>query len=266
VTIPLPDNAHDPARPATPRERNKISRKWAYLLCTTTYVPLVHADLELPLREAVDELFAALPGEGLDVAERIGTRLVALNCVDRASLRITVDVLTAPLVAACGSPERVTRLLGALGAGYAEALRQRTMEQQESMIRAVKEVAMKATRVAQAHRTKRDEMAIELSLLRRQLSHQLLHDALTGLPNRQFFTTRLEEALNSGSPITLYRLELNGFSAVNDGLGTARTDAVLVAMATRLRNAVAGAMLAPARCWHAWTGRASRCWTSTHRR
>jgi diguanylate cyclase (GGDEF)-like protein len=244
VTTPLPDEAHDPARPSTPRERNKIGRKWAYLLCTTTYVPLVHADLEQPLREAVDELFAALSGEGLDVAERIGARLVALNCVDRSSLRITVDVLTGPLIAAGGSPERVTRLLGALGGGYAEALRQRTMEQQESMIRAVKELAMKAARVAQAHREERDDMATELSLLRRQLSHQLLHDALTGLPNRQFFTSRLEEVLNSGSPITLYRLELNGFGAVNDGLGTARTDALLVAVATRLRNAVAGAMLA----------------------
>lgn len=219
------------------RGRGKLARKWAYLLCSTTFVPLMEADLEKPLRELVDELLDAR--DRMAVAERIGTRLIELNCVDHASLKVTVDVLSGPLLAA-EPPDRVTRLLGALSGAYADALRRRTTDQQESMIRAVKAVASKASRTAKARQEQRDAMATELSLLQRQLSHQLLHDPITGLPNRQFFTTRLEEVLNSGSPTTLYRLELNGFASVEDGLGCTYADTLLVAIATRLRNALAG--------------------------
>jgi diguanylate cyclase (GGDEF)-like protein len=258
VTTPLPNDAPTPQPPPRPvadvsapdpspepgRERAKIARKWAYLLCATTYVPLVQSDLEEPLRTMVDDLFDT--DDHLAEAERIGRRLVELNCVDRKSVQMSIDVLATPLLAE-HQPERVTRMLGALASGYAEALRQRTTDQQESMIRAVKTVATKAALAAKAHREERDAVATELSLLRRQLSHQLLHDAVTGLPNRQFFTTRLEEVLNSGSPTTLYRLELNGFTVVDDGLGGPAADALLVSIATRLRSALAGTTVMLAR-------------------
>jgi diguanylate cyclase (GGDEF)-like protein len=108
------------------------------------------------------------------------------------------------------------------------------------------EVARKAVRTAEAKQAEVVEMSTELTLLRRQLSHQLLHDPLTGLPNRQFFTTRLEEVLNSGHRTTLYRIELNGFAVLDDGIGSPRTDVLLIAIATRLRAAMAdeGAMVA----------------------
>jgi diguanylate cyclase (GGDEF)-like protein len=211
-----------------------------------TYVPLKHAEMEQPFRGMVDEMFAAVAGEppDLEAAERVGARLVELNCVDRVCLRISVDVLSGPLLTDEDTrhlaPERATRVLGALAGGFAETLRKRTIEQQESMVRAVKSVAMKATRAAKAYLAEREAIATELSLLRRQLSHQLLHDALTGLPNRQFFTTRLEEVLNSGNPTTLYRIELNGFAVLNDGLGSPHTDHLLLTVAGRLRASVAG--------------------------
>ena len=257
MTRPLPNDASVPASPprtAAERERArvKVARKWAYLISTTTYVPLVHTDLERPLLEIVEELFTALAADPLDleVADRAGARLVELNCVDKSSLQCTIDVLAGPLLTdpdvAHVSPEQAARLLGALAAGFATALRQRTVEQQDSMCRALMEVARKAMRAAETRQSEFGEMSTELSLLQRQLSHQLLHDALTGLPNRQFFTTRLEEVLNSGSPTTLYRIELNGFAVLNDGLGGPPTDTMLIAVASRLRSAVAGepAMLA----------------------
>lgn len=248
MTRPLPSEAIAMSPPIDrERARVRLIKKWAYLLCTTTYVPLVHTELEQPLREMADELFAALTLDCLEVAERIGGRLIELNCVDRRSLQITVDVLAGPLLAEGHPPERVTRLLGALAAGFADGLRQRTTEQQESMVRAVKAVAMKAANTAKAHQEERDAVTTELSLLRRELSRQLLHDAQTGLPNRQFFTTRLEEVLNSGCPTTLYRLELNGFAVLNDSLGGTRTDTLLVDLASRLRNAVATEGAMPAR-------------------
>jgi diguanylate cyclase (GGDEF)-like protein len=233
VTRPLPV---DPG----PSSRDKLARKWAYLLSTTSYVPLIQADLQQPLRRLIDDLLTALPGDGVAVAERAGARLVELNCVDRRSVATTVDVLAGPLLAGGQPPERVTRLLGGLAAGYAEALRQRTVDQQESMVRAVKAVAMKAASAAKAHQAARDAVSTELSLLRGQLSHQSLHDALTGLPNRQFFTTRLEEVLNSGCPTTLYRIELNGLAVLNDGLTGPCADALLVEIASRLRVVAAG--------------------------
>ncbi|PRY46515.1 putative bifunctional diguanylate cyclase/phosphodiesterase [Umezawaea tangerina] len=77
----------------------------------------------------------------------------------------------------------------------------------------------------------------ELTLLGTQLSHQALHDPLTGLPNRQFFSTRLETTLGRADPVagvTLYHLDLDAFSVVTDGLGRRVGDQLLKVVADRL--------------------------------
>lgn len=82
----------------------------------------------------------------------------------------------------------------------------------------------------------------ELSLLQSRLSHQSLHDALTGLPNRQFFSTRLENALRRADPstgITLYHLDLDGFSLVANGFGPDMAERLLKRVAERLCAVVA---------------------------
>jgi diguanylate cyclase (GGDEF)-like protein/PAS domain S-box-containing protein len=82
----------------------------------------------------------------------------------------------------------------------------------------------------------------ELSLLQSRLSHQSLHDSLTGLPNRQFFGTRLENALRRAHPatgITLYYLDLDGFSLVANGYGAEMAERLLKVVAERLRTVVA---------------------------
>jgi len=250
MTVPLPDKVRAPVR--TPEEREKarvkLARKWAYLISTTTYVPLVHADLERPLTTLVNTAFDLLVREPLDLeaAEAIGAELVAMHCADKKSLQCTVDVLAPALLAdqdvarIDGVALRVARLLGGVSAGFAEAVRRRATDQQDSMCRALMEVARKAVRDAESREEEFVELSTELTLLQRQLSHQLLHDPLTGLPNRQFFTTRLEEVLNSGTASTLYRIELNGVPVLNDGLGGPRTDSFLTAIAVRIRSAIAG--------------------------
>ncbi|MEV0681211.1 diguanylate cyclase [Actinosynnema sp. NPDC050436] len=84
------------------------------------------------------------------------------------------------------------------------------------------------------------EDVTDLHLLQRSLDHQLLHDSLTGLPNRQHFTTRLE-AVHGASPggITLYHLDLDAFAVVNNGLGHAVGDRLLREVGRRLEAVVA---------------------------
>ncbi|GAB1642117.1 diguanylate cyclase domain-containing protein [Krasilnikovia sp. MM14-A1259] len=74
------------------------------------------------------------------------------------------------------------------------------------------------------------------------LMHQATHDALTGLPNRREFVLQLNAALDDrvrSRPTVLF-CDLDGFKAVNDRLGHAAGDALLVEVAARLRSAVRG--------------------------
>jgi diguanylate cyclase (GGDEF)-like protein len=71
------------------------------------------------------------------------------------------------------------------------------------------------------------------------LRHQATHDALTGLPNRTELLTRLGAALDREHgagrvTVALLFCDLNGFKAVNDRLGHAAGDRLLMEVAARL--------------------------------
>ncbi|MCP2249492.1 putative bifunctional diguanylate cyclase/phosphodiesterase [Lentzea aerocolonigenes] len=80
--------------------------------------------------------------------------------------------------------------------------------------------------------------ATELALLQGELRRQSLHDVLTGLPNRQFFTTHLETVLRRADPefgVTVFHLDLDAFGLVCNSLGGRVGDKLLQHVARRLR-------------------------------
>jgi diguanylate cyclase (GGDEF)-like protein/PAS domain S-box-containing protein len=79
--------------------------------------------------------------------------------------------------------------------------------------------------------------------LEQRLTHQAMHDGLTGLANRVMLRNRLETVLRrprpgASLPPALLFLDLDGFKNVNDTFGHAQGDALLIAAATRLREQV----------------------------
>lgn len=82
----------------------------------------------------------------------------------------------------------------------------------------------------------------EHHLLQEWLKHQALHDVQTGLPNRQYLVSHLERVLGLLEPsavVTLLHLDLDGFAAINEGLGQRFGDQMLEVVAQRLRRVVA---------------------------
>ncbi|MFD0821063.1 putative bifunctional diguanylate cyclase/phosphodiesterase, partial [Micromonospora zhanjiangensis] len=79
--------------------------------------------------------------------------------------------------------------------------------------------------------------------LQQRLRFQALHDPLTGLPNRTLFFERLAGVFADPSPerrVGVCFLDLDGFKAVNDTLGHDLGDRLLVVVAGRLADCVAG--------------------------
>ena len=72
--------------------------------------------------------------------------------------------------------------------------------------------------------------------------HQALHDALTGLPNRELFRDRIDQAVRAGrrnhNSAVVMIMDLDHFKEINDTLGHHMGDLLLQEVATRLKLAM----------------------------
>jgi len=91
---------------------------------------------------------------------------------------------------------------------------------------------------------------IKASRVLKEAQHRGHHDALTGLANRTLFRDIVDYQLaicaRTKAPLVVLYLDLDGFKAVNDTHGHATGDALLCAVAARLRSGIRSSDL-PAR-------------------
>ena len=97
-------------------------------------------------------------------------------------------------------------------------------------------------RVEQRTAELREQIAVR-EQVEAQLQHQVMHDALTGLPNRSYLRDRIERALsrvrrNQGEQFALLYVDVDRFKVINDSLGHGSGDSVLKEVGRRLSACV----------------------------
>jgi diguanylate cyclase (GGDEF)-like protein/PAS domain S-box-containing protein len=118
-----------------------VGEQWMRALARTAYSPMSRRKIKRQLDSHVAAMIAMLTAGELDPepALAIGEWLVAARYTGQHSLRHTVDVLgpalrTLPELASVDDlPDRVVHVLGALAAGYANAVRRQIFEEQEKV-------------------------------------------------------------------------------------------------------------------------------------
>lgn len=228
VARSLPDPTEAISAPSAPSGDDAVdalARRWAQLISPED--PSSRARLDPLLRR----LRAAVRAEPFwpTAVRRVGAALLSSGLPDgpfgavgpaaEDVLPTTLRLLRTEGRAALGQsgPEGTRRLAAALdelAAGFAGAVRERMLDGQQEALRANGE-------------------------LRSQLAQASLQDRLTRLPNRSLTEQRLRAEFAPGAArrVGLCALDVDGFKAINEGLGHQVGNQLLLAVAGRLQLA-----------------------------
>jgi diguanylate cyclase len=218
---------------AGPRDgREEFVRAWARVLAHTSYIRMTRAESDEFLRGLLRRMETALRAEPFSnlPGHEIGTDLVNADYAAPAALGRTVAVIQSRLLDDLGLTEakyaeRLPKLLEAVTIGGSQAQRHRILDEQDA--------------IQVAARTAKEDFEHELRQAQARFWHAKAHDPLTGLPNRGLFHDKLTDACDAtpeDGRIGLCAVDLDRFRAVNDNLGPAVGDALLIAVSERLAD------------------------------
>jgi diguanylate cyclase (GGDEF)-like protein len=95
-------------------------------------------------------------------------------------------------------------------------------------------------RMAKVFDSHRGELQAKLEEEQGRLTHQALHDVLTGLPNRVLFLERIAQSIEASARRSIHSavlfVDIDRFKSVNDIAGHAAGDQLLIGVARRLRE------------------------------
>ena len=121
--------------------RAELVAEWARAIADTSYVSLSAAQLEVFAGGLTDTLVTLLDEPAYDAAaaRRIGEAMIAAHCTGADTLQRTVVLLgdRLPDLRPSIADRRVSRIIGDVAAGYAAALREVTLAEQDAISRAV---------------------------------------------------------------------------------------------------------------------------------
>jgi diguanylate cyclase (GGDEF)-like protein/PAS domain S-box-containing protein len=131
-----------------------LARAWAAVASRTTYLPMSSDEIEQLLTQLINRLVPAVAAIPVDERAAIGVaaELVRHDLTGSSSMARSIEVLAngLPRLAELQHVDQlgaaVQRVLAALAGGYAEALRQRTLDEQDQVTQALIEAKLDAER------------------------------------------------------------------------------------------------------------------------